>query len=111
MGKKNEPVPELEQQEENKTPETSEETKQEETKQEILEEEVYVPKGYSSEDANMLVSINGKNYVLPRGKKVKVPVAVANEIRRAERAQERYEASVAARVEATKESARAAGIK
>ena len=50
--------------------------------------EVFIPKGYSNEDPNCFVSINGIAYVLPRGKRVMVPDFVAAELHRAERAQQ-----------------------
>ena len=30
--------------------------------------EVFIPKGQANEDPNLFVSVNGKNYLLPRGK-------------------------------------------
>lgn len=48
--------------------------------------DIFVPKGNSGDDQNLLVSINGKNYLLPRGKTSKVPPEVAYEIRRSWRA-------------------------
>ena len=50
--------------------------------------EVMIPKGYAVEDPNFFVSINGAAYLLPRGKRVMVPAAVAAEIHRSERAQQ-----------------------
>ena len=54
--------------------------------------EVFIPKGYSNEDPNYFVSINGIAYVLPRGKRVMVPAFVAEEIARADRAQQAWDA-------------------
>ena len=54
--------------------------------------EGFIPKGYAVEDPNVFVSINGAAYVLPRGKRVTVPVAVAEELHRAERAQQAWDA-------------------
>ena len=53
--------------------------------------EVFIPKGYSNEDPNCFVSINGTAYVLPRGKRVMVPHFVAEELHRAERAQQAWD--------------------
>jgi len=50
--------------------------------------EVYIPKGAANEDPNMFVSVNGVNYLLPRGKKSKVPPYIAAEIERSFKAQE-----------------------
>ena len=54
--------------------------------------EVFIPKGYAVEDPNVFVSINGQAYVLPRGKRVTVPAAVAEELNRAERARQAWDA-------------------
>ena len=51
-------------------------------------EEIYIPKGYANDDPNLFVSVNGKNYLLPKGKTSKVPACVAEEIRRSLKAQE-----------------------
>lgn len=50
--------------------------------------EVYIPRGYDNDDPNLFVSVNGVNYLLPKGKKSKVPPEVAYEIERARAAQE-----------------------
>lgn len=50
--------------------------------------ELFIPRGGSNEEPNLLIGINGKNYLLPRGKTSKVPPEVASEYRRAMRAQE-----------------------
>lgn len=49
---------------------------------------VFIPRGLSNEDPNLFVSVNGVNYLLPRGKESSVPKAVAMEIERAEKAKE-----------------------
>lgn len=53
--------------------------------------EVYIPKGYANEDPNLFVSVNGVNYLLPRGKKSLVPGEVAAEINRSVQAQDALE--------------------
>ena len=50
--------------------------------------EVSIPRGGDREDPNLFVAVNGINYLLPRGKKSRVPRAVADEIARAGRARE-----------------------
>ena len=51
--------------------------------------EVFIPRSSNAnDDPNMFVSINGVNYLLPRGKKSLVPVEVAEEINRSIKAQE-----------------------
>jgi hypothetical protein len=46
-------------------------------------EDIFIPKGSSREDANLFVSVNGRNFLLPKGKTSNVPSYVAAEIRRA----------------------------
>lgn len=55
---------------------------------------VMVPRGFANEEANLLVGINGKNYLLPRGKESLVPPAVAKEVKRALAAQEKLDAAM-----------------
>ncbi len=49
---------------------------------------VFIPRGASNEDPNVFVSVNGMNYLLPRGQESLVPKGVAEELNRAARAQE-----------------------
>lgn len=49
---------------------------------------VAIPKGFANEEPNVLVSVNGVNFVLPRGKTSLVPQEVAWELERAARAQQ-----------------------
>ena len=51
-------------------------------------EEVMVPKADANEDKDLFVGINGKNWVMPRGKKVIVPDYVARAIEQSEAAKE-----------------------
>ena len=53
-----------------------------------LRVEVRVPRGSEREDPNLFVGLNGVNYLLPRGKASEVPLAVAEELERAERARD-----------------------
>lgn len=50
--------------------------------------DVFIPKGYANDEPNLFVSVNGKNYLLPKGKTSSVPVHVAEEIERSLKAQE-----------------------
>lgn len=50
--------------------------------------EVFIPKSYAGDDPNLFVSVNGINYLLPRGKTSEVPKAVAQVISRSQFAQE-----------------------
>ena len=43
---------------------------------------------------DLFVSVNGKNFLIPKGKKSKVPRYIADEIRRSERARDAFEAFV-----------------
>ncbi len=49
-----------------------------------------VPRGDLRADPNLFISINGRNYVIPRGKTVQVPPAVAEEYYRSEAAKEAF---------------------
>ncbi len=49
---------------------------------------VFIPRGLSNEDPNLFVSVNGVNYLLPRGKESLVPRYVAEELERSARAKE-----------------------
>ena len=64
--------------------------------------EVFVPKGYANDDPNLFVSVNGVNYLLPKGKKSLVPAHVAAEIERSKRAQERQDEKMEQMLEASK---------
>ena len=58
-------------------------------------EEVFIPKGYAGEEQELFVSVNGVNYLLPKGKASSVPTAVAKAIRRAQKAQQRQSENMA----------------
>ena len=64
--------------------------------------EVHIPKGYANDDPNMFVSVNGVNYLLPRGKKSMVPPHVKEEIERSIKAQEIMDEHIDQLVEASK---------
>ena len=55
-------------------------------------EEIFVPRGTANDDPNLFVSVNGVNYLLPKGKSSRVPREVAEEIRRSQRAVENIDA-------------------
>ena len=50
--------------------------------------EIFVPKGYTNDEPNLMISVNGVNYLLPKGKTSKVPKHIAEEFYRAQKAQE-----------------------
>ena len=56
--------------------------------------EIYIPKGQANEDPNFLISVNGVNYLLPKGKKCTVPKEVAYEFYRSIEAQESLDDTV-----------------
>jgi ribosomal protein L9 len=64
--------------------------------------EVFVPKGYANDDPNLFVSVNGVNYLLPKGKKSMVPDFVAAEIERSKRAAEKQDEKMEQMLEASK---------
>ena len=64
------------------------------TKTETSRVEVSIPRGAERGDPNVFVGINGLSYLLPRGKTSSVPPEVASELRRAERARERLDATM-----------------
>ncbi len=64
--------------------------------------EVFIPKGNSNDEPNLLVIINGKNYLLPKGKKSMVPPEVAYEINRSIEAQARLDAKIDEMLETAK---------
>ena len=64
--------------------------------------EVFVPKGYANDEPNLFVSVNGVNYLLPKGKKSLVPAHVAAEIERSKRAAEVQDEKIDQMLEASK---------
>ncbi len=55
--------------------------------------ELFVPKGAANDEPNLIIGINGVNYVLPRGKKSMVPPFVKAEYDRSVAAQEKFDAT------------------
>ena len=64
--------------------------------------EVFVPKAYGNDDPNLFVSVNGVNYLLPKGKKSLVPAHVAAEIERSKRAESKQDENIDQMLEASK---------
>lgn len=56
--------------------------------------DLFIPRGQANDEPNLLISINGVNYLLPKGKTSRVKQCVADEYYRAVRAQERYDRKV-----------------
>ena len=53
--------------------------------------DVFIDKGYINDEPNAFVSVNGKNYLLPKGETSSVPEHIAAEIERSRRAQRRQD--------------------
>jgi hypothetical protein len=64
--------------------------------------EILVPKGYANDEPNIVIGVNGVNYVLPRGKRSKVPKHIAEEFYRSQAAQEALDKRVDEMLEASK---------
>lgn len=73
--------------------------------------EIFVPRISGNTDPNEVIVLNGKNYVLPRGKKSLVPKAVAAEWERSKNAQHKLDNAIFDMVEQARQQALAAGIK
>lgn len=54
--------------------------------------DLFIPKGYANDEPNLFISVNGKNYLLPKGKTSQVPACVKEEYERSMRAQEALDA-------------------
>ena len=50
--------------------------------------DLIIPRGSSVDEPNKIISVNGKNWLLPKGKTSKVPDFVKYEYERGQRAQE-----------------------
>ena len=73
--------------------------------------EIFVPRISGNTDPNEIIVLNGKNYILPRGKKSLVPKAVAAEWERSKNAQHKVDNAIFDMVEQARQQALAAGIK
>ena len=69
--------------------------KTEEVVQEDGREDIFIPRGQLNDDPMLFVSVNGINYLLPKGETSRVPHAVAYEAKRAFKAQEDLERKMA----------------
>lgn len=58
--------------------------------------EVFIPKGFAGDDPNLFISINGVNWLLPRGKTSLVPLSVKKELERSRKAQDQADTKAAA---------------
>lgn len=64
--------------------------------------DLFIPKGAVNDDPNFFISINGNNFLLPRGTTSKVPGYVKEEYERSLRAQESLDKKSAAMLEKAK---------
>ena len=64
--------------------------------------EIFVPKGYANDEPNLMIGVNGVNYLLPKGKTSKVPKEIAEEFYRSQKAQEALDKHVDEMLEASK---------
>ena len=65
--------------------------------------DLFVEKGYVNDEPNLFISVNCKNYILPKGKTSKVPPCVKEEYERSRRAQEALDANSEALLEKAKQ--------
>ena len=61
--------------------------------------DLFIPRGSSVDEPNVIIGINGKNYVLPKGKTSNVPASVKYEYERSVRAREAMDVRAAEMVE------------
>lgn len=64
--------------------------------------EILIPRGSGNDDPNLMISVNGCNFVLPRGRKSSVPKHIAEEFYRSQRAQEAQDDRVNKLLESSK---------
>lgn len=64
--------------------------------------DIFVPKGYANDEPNLIISVNGVNFLLPRGKTSNVPKFIAEEFYRSQEAQEALDKRVDEMLEASK---------
>ena len=64
--------------------------------------EIFVPRGYANDEPNLLISVNGVNYLLPKGKTSKVPKHIAEEFHRSQKAQTKLDERIDQMIEASK---------
>ena len=64
--------------------------------------EIFVPKGNANDEPNLLLAVNGVSYLLPKGKKSKVPKHIAEEFFRSQAAEAALDERVSEMLEASK---------
>lgn len=63
---------------------------------------ITVPRGYANDEPNLLIAVNGVNYLLPKGKTSEVPDFIAEEFYRSQAAQRSMDDRVDQMLEASK---------
>lgn len=66
-------------------------------------EEIFIPRAVGNEEPNLFVSVNGVNYLLPKGKSSMVPKSIAEEVRRSWQAQQKQDETIDTLKEAAKQ--------
>lgn len=61
--------------------------------------EVFIQRGNQNDDPNLFVGVNGKSYLIPKGKRVLVPPKVADEINRANAARNKQDENISEMLE------------
>ena len=64
--------------------------------------EIIPPRGSANDEPNMLIAVNGVNYVLPRGKRSSVPKHIAEEFYRSQNAKFAAEDKITEMLDASK---------
>ena len=65
--------------------------------------DIFIDRANGKEDPNLMVGVNGVNYLLPRGKTSKVPKVVYDEIMRSRKAQEKQDQTMSELKEAAQQ--------
>lgn len=73
------------------TPEVKEDSAAPAKKKKVKRVSIHIPRAEGNDEKNLLVSVNGVNYLLPKGQTSEVPDFVAKEIQRSWKAQNRYD--------------------
>jgi hypothetical protein len=65
--------------------------------------DLFIPKGYANDEPNLFISVNGVNFLLPKGKTSKVPPYIKEEYERSQRAQQALDEKSEALLEKAKQ--------
>lgn len=81
---------------------SNEKTEKTTANEKVKRVKITVPRGYANDEPNLLIAVNGVNYLLPKGKTSEVPVFIAEEFYRSQKAQEDLDKRVDEMLEASK---------